>query len=98
LLAGTWSLPEAADRGARARPAIARKLAEDAGARVAGVAYRGAVRHVFTHRDVTAELFRVEVDAAGAAAPDRRWVAPSALGALGVSTFARKTVALGVGR
>jgi len=99
LLAGTWALPEAADRGARRRPALARGLAEAAGVRVAGVVYRGAVRHVFTHRDVTAELFRVDVDARGPAAPsgDRRWVSPSALGALGVSTFARKTVALGVG-
>ena len=79
LLAGTWSLPEAVDRGARARPGIARKLAEATGVRVAGVAYRGAVRHVFTHRDVTAELFRVEVDASGPAAPDRRWVSPSAI-------------------
>jgi A/G-specific adenine glycosylase len=98
LLAGTWALPEAADRGVRRRPAVARALAEASGVRVAGVAYRGAVRHVFTHRDVTAELFRVDVDAAGGAAPDRRWVAPGALAALGVSTFARKTVVLGVGR
>ena len=65
---------------------------------VAGVSYRGAVRHVFTHRDVTAELFRVEVAASGPAAADRRWIAPGGLAALGVSSFARKTVALGVGR
>jgi len=97
LLAGTWSLPEAVDRGARARPGIARELAEATGARVAAVAYRGAVRHVFTHRDVTAELFRVDVDTSGPPAADRRWVSPAALAALGVSTFARKTVALGVG-
>ena len=97
LLAGTWSLPEAADRGARGRPSVARRLAEATGARVAGVAYRGAVRHVFTHRDVTAELFRVDVAASGPPAPDRRWVSFDGLGALGVSTFARKTVALGVG-
>jgi adenine-specific DNA glycosylase len=98
LLAGTWSLPEAADRGPRKRAAVARELAEASGVRVAGVAYRGAVRHVFTHRDVTAELYRVDVDAPGGTAPDRRWVAPGALAALGLSTFARKTVALGVGR
>jgi A/G-specific adenine glycosylase len=97
LLAGTWSLPEAADRGARARPDVARELAEASGVRVAGVAYRGAVRHVFTHRDVTAELFRVDAANAGSPAPDRRWVAPAALGALGLSSFARKTVQMGVG-
>ena len=66
LLAGTWALPEAVDRGARTRPAVARRLAEATGVSVAGVSYRGAVRHVFTHRDVTAELFRVEVAALGA--------------------------------
>ena len=99
LLAGTWALPEAVDRGARTRPAVARRLAEATGVSVAGVSYRGAVRHVFTHRDVTAELFRVEVAASGpAAAADRRWIAPGGLAALGVSSFARKTVALGVGR
>ena len=67
---------------------------------VAGVAYRGAVRHVFTHRDVTAELFRVDVAALGAGGGRRtsRWIAPGGLAALGVSSFARKTVALGVGR
>jgi len=97
LLAGTWALPEAADRGVRARPALARRLAEAAGARVAGVAYRGAIRHVFTHRDVTAELFRVDVDVVADEAPSARWVSPAGLAALGVSTFARKTVALGLG-
>jgi A/G-specific adenine glycosylase len=98
LLAGTWALLEAADRGARARPAVARRLAEAAGLSVAGVAYRGAVRHLFTHRDVTAELFRVDVDPSRSPATDLRWVAPAALGALGVSSFARKTVAIGIGR
>ena len=63
---------------ARAPRRCARRLAEATGVRVAGVARTaGAVRHVFTHRDVTAELFRVEVDASGPAARrDRRWVAP----------------------
>ena len=104
LLAGTWALPEAivrGVRGARARPAVARRLAEATGVRVSAVAYRGAVRHVFTHRDVTAELFRVDVDANGprpALSETHRWVPPVGLAALGVSSFARKTVQLGVGR
>ena len=102
LLAGTWALPEAADRGARSRPDVARALAEATGVRVAGIAYRGAVRHVFTHRDVTAELFHVEAAAAARRArpdPDvHRWVAPGGLAALGLSTFARKTVELGLAR
>jgi adenine-specific DNA glycosylase len=101
LLAGTWALPEAADRGPRVRRAVARRLAEANGARVAAVAYRGAVRHVFTHRDLTAELFRVDVDGGAgppAAATDRRWVAPAGLAALGLSSFARKTVDRAIGR
>jgi A/G-specific adenine glycosylase len=101
LLAGTWALPEAIDRGVRARPAVARRLAEAAGVRVAEVSYRGAIRHVFTHRDVTAELFRVEGTASGrpaAVADAHRWVSPGGLGALGISSFARKTVHLGLGR
>jgi len=79
---------------------VARRLAEATGVSVAGVSYRGTVRHVFTHRDVTAELFRVDVAASGpaAATADRCWIAPGGLAVLGVSSFARKTVALGVGR
>jgi adenine-specific DNA glycosylase len=76
---------------------VARRLAVAAGARAARVDHRGAVRHVFTHRDVTAEVFRVEVARAGGSRPDRRWVAIDGLGALGVSTFTRKTVALALG-
>jgi len=100
LLAGTWALPEAPDRGARARLAVARALAEATGLRVADVAYRGAIRHVFTHRDVTAELFRVDVEASRAPAAlsdSQRWVSPAGLAALGISSFARKTVRAGLG-
>jgi A/G-specific adenine glycosylase len=102
LLAGTWALPEAADRGARSRPDVARKLAEETGVRVAGVAYRGSIRHVFTHRDVTAELFRVEAAPSGRSAaqpPDaHRWVSPDGMRALGLSSFARKTVRVGLAK
>ena len=85
-----------AARGRRPR----RALAEGTGLRVAEIAYRGAVRHVFTHRDVTAELFRVAVAApvSGVALSDsQRWVSPDGLAALGVSSFARKTVRAGLG-
>jgi A/G-specific adenine glycosylase len=101
LLAGTWSLPDDGGRVAAdgARPAtIARRLARDAGVRAASVAYRGSVRHVFTHRDVTAEVFRVDAAAPGERTETRRWVPLGGLGALGVSSFTKKTVALGTGR
>ncbi len=96
LLAGTWSLPEDVVTSGAPRT-VARRLATAAGAPAAKVDHRGAVRHVFTHRDVTAEVFRVEVARAGRSRPDRRWVAVRDLGTLGVSTFTRKTVALGLG-
>jgi A/G-specific adenine glycosylase len=96
LLAGTWSLPEDVVTSGAPRD-VARRLAVAAGARAAKVDHRGAVRHVFTHRDVTAEVFRVEVVRAVRARADHRWVALDGLGALGVSTFTRKTVAIGLG-
>jgi len=96
LLAGTWSLPEAVVTSGSAR-ALARRLALAAGAGAAKIEHRGAVRHVFTHRDVTAEVFRIEVARAGRARADRKWVAVDGLVELGISTFTRKTVALAVG-
>ncbi|HEY4392543.1 MAG TPA: A/G-specific adenine glycosylase [Polyangia bacterium] len=93
LLAGTWSLPEEVVTSGAARE-VARRLAVAAGVGAARVEHRGAVRHVFTHRDVTADVFRIEIARAGRSRLDRRWVAVDGLGALGVSTFTRKTLAL----
>jgi adenine-specific DNA glycosylase len=99
LLAGTWSLPEEvvvpSGASGAAREA-ARRVAAAAGVEVAMVERRGAVRHVFTHRDVTAEVFRIEVARAGRSRADRRWVAPQGMAELGVSSFTRKTVAVGL--
>jgi A/G-specific adenine glycosylase len=97
LLAGTWSLPEEVVTSGPPRDA-ARRLATAAGVRAASVDHRGAIRHVFTHRDVTAEVFRVKVSRAGRSRADHRWVAVDGLGALGISTFTRKTVELGLDR
>ena len=97
LLAGTWSLPEEVVTSGPPRDA-ARRLATAAGVRAASVDHRGAIRHVFTHRDVTAEVFRVQVARAGRSRADHRWVAVDGLGALGISTFTRKTVELGLDR
>ena len=89
LLAGTWALPDAECAGDG--KAVARRLAEEAGVRVARVEHRGAIRHVFTHRDVTADVYRVDVTGSPAAG-NRRWITPAALDGLGVSSFTRKTV------
>jgi A/G-specific adenine glycosylase len=99
LLAGTWSLPEAAvasASGSVQASDVARRVAGEVGVRAVAVEHHGAVRHVFTHRDVTAEVFRIEVPHAGRARADQRWVAPAGMKELGVSSFTRKTVALGL--
>ena len=104
LLAGTWSLPEAVvasasgvDGASDAARDVVRRVADEVGVRAIAVEHHGAVRHVFTHRDVTAEVFRIEVPRAGRPRADQRWVAPAGMKELGVSSFTRKTVALGLG-
>jgi A/G-specific adenine glycosylase len=93
LLAGTWALPSvelgAHESGAAA---CARALAElglesEGPARAAG-----EIRHVFTHRDVAASVFRLA--ARGRLRGDARWVGADDLPALAISSFTRKTLAL----
>jgi A/G-specific adenine glycosylase len=99
LLAGTWALPDDGGVGGGGRPlAVARRLAREAGVRVVSVAHRGSVRHVFTHRDVTAEVIRVDAAAGAPPGNGRRWVPLDGLATLGVSSFTRKTVTLGTGK
>ena len=104
LLAGTWALPSVVIADGTPAVEAARSAARASGAAVddAGLAAAralGRVRHVFTHRDLTAEVFALTERAAGAAraaaaAPDQhRWVAPGELGELGISSFTRKTLA-----
>jgi A/G-specific adenine glycosylase len=101
LLGGTWTLPEQPHAGADGGPALARRLAEGAGELVRDirrVRYQGAVRHVFTHRDVTADVFRVEArPARGGQGASVRWVLLDGLRVMGISSFTRKTLALGLG-
>ena len=98
LLAGTWALPtvelDGEDAGDAARAAV-----REVGVRAGRLVARGAVRHVFTHRDVTAEVFRVRAaarrvrDGQGA----RRWLAPDELASVGVSSFTQKTLRVALG-
>jgi A/G-specific adenine glycosylase len=96
LLAGTWALPavelDEPTAGADAARAALRALGVVGGR----VVSRGLVRHVFTHRDVTAEVFRVAATDGRArdGGATRRWLAPDALGSVGVSSFTRKTLRL----
>ena len=107
LLAGTWSLPEAVIESVLSRPWIglgddrartpARRVAAGVGVRATAVEHQGAVRHVFTHRDVTAEVFRIEVARAGRARAGAALGRAEGMAELGISSFTRKTVALGLG-
>lgn len=99
LLGGTWALPEETAPDATGGRAVARRLAERAGVPVQRIVAQGHVRHVFTHRDVTAQVFRVDARrGASAAGNSGRWIPLDGLSALGVSTFTRKTVALAMGQ
>jgi A/G-specific adenine glycosylase len=94
LLAGTWSLPTVELEGDDAALVAARAAVHEAGATAGRLVARGTVRHVFTHRDVTAEVFRAKAEARrvrdGQGA--RRWLAPDALDGVGISSFTRKTL------
>jgi A/G-specific adenine glycosylase len=93
LLAGTWALPSAeAVKGESDEAACGRVLAE-VGLEAAGaVARAGEVRHVFTHRDLTARVLRVT--AQGKVTGDARWVGRGERGGLALSSFATKTLKL----
>jgi ADP-ribose pyrophosphatase YjhB (NUDIX family) len=95
LLAGTWALPSlVVDEGVPPAAAARAAAAHSGVVAMPGTAaiWRGSVRHVFTHRDVTAQIFAVPEAAPPAAEgdwdrerdPDRRWVDPGDLTAGGV--------------
>ena len=103
LLAGTWGLParELPQDGASASPArVLVSTLHRLGVEPRSLILAGDVRHVFTHRDVTATVFDATpaADRAGRAAEadrratddDVRWVSPHELTTLAVSSFLRK--------
>jgi A/G-specific adenine glycosylase len=93
LLGGTWTLPAeevASEEGAA--DALARALAPLGLSPAGAAASAGSIRHVFTHRDVTAQVVRVP--ARGQARSPGRWVNAAAMGQLALSSFTRKTLAL----
>jgi A/G-specific adenine glycosylase len=93
LLAGTWALP-AAEVPASADPsAHAARGLQELGLSVTAAAVEelGSIRHVFTHRDVTAHVFRVGLNGRAATG---RWVPIAGDGDLAISSFTRKTLSL----
>jgi A/G-specific adenine glycosylase len=102
LLAGTLALPmrdvAAGDEGRSAAGQLWRDLAE--GVPPGSFEALGEIRHVFTHRDVTAEVFRVKPRRLPTWSDDTGlWcdVGQTQLGG-GLSTFTRKTLGLAPAR
>jgi A/G-specific adenine glycosylase len=105
LLAGTWSLPlEVIPQGGMAAATAAAEAAR-AAARGAGIAAgravpAGSVRHLFTHRDVTVEVFDFRVRSGrggrrgGAVVAETRWTDEDRLEGMPVSSFLRKLLAI----
>jgi A/G-specific adenine glycosylase len=102
LLGNTWTLPSAdRDQPPVEGEAAALAAVTAVGLRPAGPGRSaGAIRHIFTHRDVTAEVYRFALAArAGEPAPAEqllptRWVDLGQLDQLALSSFTRKTLAL----
>jgi A/G-specific adenine glycosylase len=95
LLAGTWALP-AAEVPARADPAAhaGRGLQElGLSVRADAAIELGSIRHVFTHRDVTAHVFRVDLETPGDI-DQGRWVPLDGGSEIAISSFTRKTLSL----
>ncbi|MEA2696338.1 MAG: A/G-specific adenine glycosylase [Myxococcales bacterium] len=112
LLASTWALPSAPIDGKADGRAAARQAVIESGVIPSSgqPQLRGEVRHIFTHRDLTADVYAVAVGetAGGAAAratkaaqasqaSSVRWVATNELATLGISSFTRKTLAAAEG-
>ena len=106
LLAGTWALPATeVSEGVPAEDAARAAATAQGVVAAARPIFRGRVRHVFTHRDLTADVFSVGEarrprHAGGADDPARRWIArddlAGDLAGLGISSFTRKTLAAGL--
>ena len=94
LLAGTWVFPLQEMRTGETAVDAARRALASLGLRLeGGLVPAGDLRHIFTHRDVTASVFRArargEVESA-----DARWVRSDELALLPLSSFGRKMIDL----
>lgn len=94
LLASTLFLPSVECAPGEPSVAAAARALADTGLEPSGEGEPlGRVRHVFTHRDATAEVVRLAVRGRLREA-DAVWVAPGELGDVPLSSFARKLIAL----
>jgi A/G-specific adenine glycosylase len=93
LLAGTWVLPLQEMRAGETATRAARRALAGLGLRVEGtLKLVGELRHVFTHRDATASVFRARAQGR-VAVPDARWVHSDELASMPLSSFGRKMIA-----
>jgi A/G-specific adenine glycosylase len=95
LLGGTWVLPASElGPGEPETAAVTRALADT------GLVVRdplrpaGTVRHIFTHRDVTARVVWAPVSGSLRRGSGARWISIATPGLLALSSFTRKTLAL----
>jgi A/G-specific adenine glycosylase len=98
LLGGTWVLPSSELAAGEPEAAAARRALADAGLGVGlgrgPLRSAGTIRHIFTHRDVTARVLRAPVSGSIRRQGGARWVSIAAPGVLALSSFTRKTLAL----
>jgi A/G-specific adenine glycosylase len=92
LLAGTWLLPLQEMREGEAATRAARRALVGLGLRAEGTPELvGELRHVFTHRDATASVFRARAQGR-VAVTNARWVRGDELASIPLSTFGRKMI------
>jgi A/G-specific adenine glycosylase len=92
LLGGTWVLPAAEREGKEPALTAVRRALEETGLEAAAAVEAGVIRHIFTHRDVTARVLRVRVTGTVEPGVDARWVSLASPGAIALSSFTRKTL------
>jgi A/G-specific adenine glycosylase len=93
LLAGTWVLPLQEMRPGETATRAARRALTGLGLRLDGsLKLLGDLRHVFTHRDATASVFRARTRGRVAVA-DARWARGDELTSMPLSSFSRKMIA-----
>lgn len=98
LLGGTWTLPAAEATASDARRGAPRRALRALGLTPSGrPQLGGVVRHIFTHRDVTARVFRMDARGTVTGETIARWFGREELERLALSSFTRKTLSV-VGR
>jgi len=93
LLGGLWELPSCSG----VQPVLLEKtLLERLGLQASTTGRMGSIRHTFSHRALTLELVRLELNGGRLRQPERgeaRWVTPTGIEKLALSTLMKKVLA-----